>query len=146
MPRMDATERSISPAMMISVIGSVMIATSPLDRPRLNRLLPVRKFGDADEPTTRMPMTRIARPDSQRRAGRRVSASGRSVSGLRMAGPGATERAGQALGDGLVEGDGEQQQEAPDRLVPDRGDAKHVQGGADRGQQQRADRGADDAS
>ena len=34
MPRIDATERSISPVMMISVIGSVMIATSPIDRLR----------------------------------------------------------------------------------------------------------------
>lgn len=38
MPRVDATDRSISPLMMISVIGSAMIAISPLDRPRLNRL------------------------------------------------------------------------------------------------------------
>ena len=29
MPRMDATDRSISPLMTISVIGSVMIAISP---------------------------------------------------------------------------------------------------------------------
>ena len=32
-PSVEATERSISPVMMISVSGSVMIATSPL-RPR----------------------------------------------------------------------------------------------------------------
>ena len=48
MPRIEATDRSISPLMMISVIGSVMIAISPLDRPRLNRLFPVRNCGEAD--------------------------------------------------------------------------------------------------
>ena len=60
MPRIEATDRSISPLMMISVIGSVMIAISPLDRPRLNRLFPVRKLGEADEP-----MTTIAHHDDR---------------------------------------------------------------------------------
>ena len=32
MPRIDATERSISPVTMSSVIGSVMIAISPIER------------------------------------------------------------------------------------------------------------------
>ena len=68
MPRIDATDRSISPLMMISVIGSVMIAISPLDRPRLNRLLPVRKSGEATEPMATMRMTTTARPVSQRSA------------------------------------------------------------------------------
>ena len=68
MPRIDATDRSISPLMMISVIGSVMIAISPLDRPRLNRLLPVRKLGEATEPIAKMRMTTTARPVSQRSA------------------------------------------------------------------------------
>ena len=54
MPRMDATDRSISPLMMISVIGSVMIAISPLDRPKLKRLLLVRNCGDTDAPTMAM--------------------------------------------------------------------------------------------
>ena len=49
MPRMDATDRSISPLMMISVIGRVMIAISPLDRPTLNRLLLVRNCGETDD-------------------------------------------------------------------------------------------------
>ena len=33
-PRIDATERSISPVITISVSGSVMIATSPTERQR----------------------------------------------------------------------------------------------------------------
>src|SRR5262245_5163058 len=155
MPRIDATERSISPLMMISVIGRVMMATSPLDRPTLNRLLPVRNSGEAAEPMITISATTTARPVSQRSAGLRSRA--RRLAGLRfakrglpvrllMAGPGAAQGAGEALGDGLVEGDGDQQQEAPDRLVPERGDAQHVQRRADRGQQQRAQPGADDAA
>src|ERR1700761_5676391 len=154
MPRIEATDRSISPLMMISVIGSVMIAISPLDRPRLKRLLPVRKSGEAASPITRIRMTTSARPVSQRSAGRSRSARrGRWVSTrLAMSDPVAAlcvstaKGAGEALGDGLVEGDGEQQQEAPDRLVPERGDAEHVQRGADRGQEQCAERGTGDAA
>src|SRR5579862_1705877 len=152
MPRMDATDRSISPLMMISVIGSVMIATSPLDRPRLNRLLPVRKADEEVDPMITISATTTARPDSQRSAGRNRSARPLGRALMRrslMAGPGAAclvgeaEGAGEALGNGLVEGDGDQQQEAPDRLVPERGDAQHVQRRADGGQQQRAQPGAD---
>src|ERR1700722_18112498 len=150
MPRMEATDRSISPLMMISVIGSVMIAISPLDRPRLNMLLPVRKAGEAAEPMAKMRMTTTARPVSQRSAdwtwgGRGRGRRSRSVR-LLMTGPPLAQRTGEALGDGLVEGDGDKQQEAPDRLVPERGDAEHVQRRADRGQQQCADGGAGDAA
>src|SRR5580692_10794269 len=126
MPRIDATDRSISPLMMISVIGSVMIAISPLDRPRLNRLLPVRKSGEAADPMAKMRMTTTARPVSQRRADCNRAAR-RSPARLLMTGPPLAQRTGEALGDGLVERDGEQQQETPDRLVPERGDAEHVQ-------------------
>src|ERR1700761_6067295 len=148
MPRIEATDRSISPLMMISVIGSVMIAISPLDRPRLKRLLPVRKSGEAAPPITRIRMTTTARPVSQRSAGRSRSARrGRWVAAsLTMSATVAAQCAGEALGNGLVEGDGEQQQEAPDRLVPERGDAEHVQRGADRGQEQCAEGGAGDAA
>src|SRR5215470_8209871 len=122
MPRIDATDRSISPLMMISVIGSVMMAISPLDRPRLNRLFPVRNCGEATDPMTTTAATTTARPVSQRAAAR-SSRAGR----LLMAGPPSPQRAGQPHGDGLVEGDGDDEQEAPDRLVPERGDAQHVQ-------------------
>src|ERR1700751_191833 len=128
MPRMEATDRSISPLMMISVIGSVMIATSPLDRPRLNRLLPVRKSGEAADPMMRMSTTTIASPVSHRTAPRAQSAR------LLMAGSPQAKRVGEALGDGLVEGDGDDEQEAPDRLVPERRDAEHVERGPDLGQ------------
>src|SRR5215472_15682017 len=118
MPRIDATDRSISPLITISVSGSVMIAISPLDRPTLNRLPPVRKCGEADEPAIRTAMTTSASPVSQRAAPRSRSAR------LFMAGPPAPQRAGEPYGDRLVEGDRQDEQQAPDRLVPERGDAQ----------------------
>src|SRR5215469_16221282 len=140
MPRIEATDRSISPLMMISVIGSVMIAISPLDGPTLNRLFPVRNCGDTDEPTMMTITTTAARPVSQRSAGRSRSMR------LCMTAPSFAQGAGEAHRDGLVERDRHDEQEAPDRLVPERGDAEHVQCRGDRGQQQRAQRRPDDAA
>ncbi len=89
MPRVDETDRSISPLMMISVMGSAMIAISPLERPRLNRLLLVRKSGEAAVPMIPMITTISARPASQRKAhGARARSSlqaGRSRPGGRAA-------------------------------------------------------------
>src|SRR6202012_5201628 len=110
-----------------------------------NMLLPVRKLGEATEPMAKMRMTTTARPVSQRSADWTWGARSRSVR-LLMTGPPLPQRAGEALGDGLVEGDGNEQQETPDRLIPERGDAEHVQRRADRGQQQRADGGAGDTA
>src|SRR5580658_7225027 len=85
MPSVDETDRSISPLMMINVIGSAMIAISPLDRPRLNRLLLVRKFDEAATPATPMITTIRARPASQRKAhgalARRLASPGRDGPG-----------------------------------------------------------------
>src|SRR6266700_2363489 len=106
MDRPNGVACSTTPTMtaptMISVIGSVMIATSPLDRPTLNRLFPVRKLDEADEPMTAIATTTMASPDSQRSAGRSRSAR------LFMAGPPQPQGAGETLGDGLVECDREQ--------------------------------------
>ena len=44
MPRIEATDRSISPLMMISVIGSAMIANSPLLTPALKKFPLVRNW------------------------------------------------------------------------------------------------------
>ena len=46
MPRVEATDRSISPLMMISVIGSAMIAISPVGQPMLKKLPLVRNWGE----------------------------------------------------------------------------------------------------
>ena len=50
-PAIDSTERSISPAMMISVIGRAMIATSMRAAMRLPKLPAVRKNGDSALPS-----------------------------------------------------------------------------------------------
>ena len=42
-PSIDATERSISPVMMIRVSGSAMIAISPTFKPMKKRLVDSRK-------------------------------------------------------------------------------------------------------
>ena len=62
----EATERSISPLMMISVIGRAMIAISPDCRPRLKMLFPVRNSDDVETPSIPIAMTATARPLSQR--------------------------------------------------------------------------------
>ena len=80
MPRMEATDRSISPLMMMSVIGSAMIATSPEVTPRLNRFEAVRKSGETATPNTKMATTTRARPVSHRTAPAAPSAAPRRVS------------------------------------------------------------------
>ena len=49
-PSIDATERSISPVITISVSGSAMIATSPTFRQMKNRLVECRKYGETLAP------------------------------------------------------------------------------------------------
>ena len=45
-PRIEATDRSISPVITISVSGSAMIATSPTFRQMKNRFVHSRKYGE----------------------------------------------------------------------------------------------------
>src|SRR5215472_9107847 len=115
MPRIDATDRSISPLMMISVIGSVMIAISPLDRPRLNRLFPVRNCDDADDPMMAISTSTMARPVSQRTAGRSLSVSRSRPARLLMARPLQPQGAGEPPWTRPSRGDGDNEQQAPDR-------------------------------
>src|SRR5690242_2171714 len=100
MPRIDATDRSISPLMTISVIGSVMIAISPYDNPRLKMLLLVKNCEDTDAPTMPMITTTSARPVSQRSSGPR-DARIRSL----MARSSHPQRGGQPDRDEPVQGD-----------------------------------------
>ena len=51
-PRIDPTERSIPPAMMIIVIPSAMMLITAVCRTTLDRLVSVRKCGDAIESAT----------------------------------------------------------------------------------------------
>ena len=50
MPRIEATDRSISPLMMISVMGSAMIAISPELTPVLKKFVLVRNCGEVTAP------------------------------------------------------------------------------------------------
>jgi hypothetical protein len=65
-PSIDATERSISPVMTISVSGSAMIATSPTFRQMKKRLVDCRKYGETLAPNAIVPPSRSNRSVSQR--------------------------------------------------------------------------------
>src|SRR5215469_7737680 len=149
MPRMDATDRSISPLMMMSVIGSAMIATSPEVTPRLNRFEAVRKSGETAMPNAKIATTTSARPVSHRTAlciavrsapPRPCSGSGGLVIRLGSdTGTPSSQRGREPQRDDPVERDGRQQQGTGDRLVPERRDAEHVERRVDGLQQQRPD-------
>src|SRR5215471_7656233 len=146
MPRVDATDRSISPLMMMSVMGSAMIAISPDVTPMLKTFPLVQNCGEVTAPKMPMATTSTASPVSQRASGRSTADSG----GTRRAALwlGSDTRTPSSQGgrqpdrDGPVEDDRHQQQEAGDRLVPERRDAEYVQRGVDRVEQQCADRRA----
>src|ERR1039458_7574862 len=133
MPSVEATDRSISPLMMISVMGSAMIAISPEVTPVLKKLPLVRNCGEVTAPKMTMATTRRNRPLSQRTEPR---AAARSQLASGPAGPGAggdprparVFRSGSNAGapspqcdheahrDDPVERDGQQEQEAGDGL------------------------------
>src|SRR5450631_1575608 len=164
MPRIEATDRSISPLMMISVIGSAMIAISPEVTPVLKKLPLVRNWGEVTAPKMMMATTRRPRPVSQRTEPRAAVASSPAgpgaaedsvagAAGDSVAGSGAAPvlRSGSNAGapspqcdheahrDDPVERDGQQEQEAGDGLQPQLREAQHVQRGVDAAEQQCAD-------
>src|SRR5436309_12175565 len=96
-------------------------------------LLLVKNCEDTDAPTMPMITTTSARPVSQRSSGP-IHARIRSL----MARSSHPQRGGEPDRDEPVQGDGQQQQETKDRLVPERRDAEYVERGADRVEQQRA--------
>src|ERR1700760_882905 len=114
MPRVDSTDRSISPLMMISAIGRAMIATSPLFRPRLKMLLAVKNSDDSELPRIATAITTTTRPLSHRSAGR--SRVLRSSGSTARAPP--SQRGGQPDRDETVQHDGHDEQETGDGLVP----------------------------
>src|ERR1700722_12251084 len=160
MPRIEATDRSISPLMMISVIGSAMIAISPEVTPVLKKLPLVRNWGEVTAPKMMMATTRRPRPVSQRTepraAERSQPASSGAASGSAGAAAGAEARvfgsgsnAGtpspqcghEAHRDDPVERDGQQEEETGDGLEPELRESQHVQRGVDAAEQERADGG-----
>src|SRR6201996_5885758 len=113
-PSIDSTDRSISPLMMIRAIGSVMIAISPVVRPRLKKLFDDRNSGETLLPKMTIAITTTTSPVSHRRAGRsRALRSSRSTAGTPP-----SQRGGQLERDDAVQHDGQDQQEAGDGLVP----------------------------
>src|ERR1700753_3823043 len=119
MPSIDSTDRSISPLMMISAIGSVMIAISPVVRPRLKKLLAVRNWGETLLPNSTIATTTTTSPVSQRSAGlnRAGFSRARRCSSSTARTPPSQGR-GQLERDDAVARDGQDQQEARDGLVP----------------------------
>src|SRR5438876_4440886 len=97
----------------------------------MKMLLLVKNSEDTDAPAMPMITTTSASPVSQRNHGRIRSL---------MAGSPHTQRGGEPDRDKPVQGDGQQQEEAKDRLIPERRDAEHVERGADRVEQQGAQR------
>src|SRR5689334_14396393 len=139
MPSIDATERSISPLMTISVMGSAMIATSPDVTSMLKMFPVVRNCVEVLAPKMTMAATSPPRPVSQRIA-RRVTEDSRAGSGPSRSGADtgtpSSQGGRQPHRDAPVQRDGHQQQQAGDRLVPERRDAEHVQRRVDRVEQQ----------
>src|SRR6266700_3149236 len=130
MPSVDATERSISPLMTISVMGSAMIAISP-DVTSMLKMFPlVRNCAEVLAPKMTMAATSMARPVSQRIARCIAESSRPGASPPRSGadtGTPSSQGGRQPHRDQPVQRDGHQQQEAGDRLIPERRDAEHVQ-------------------
>src|ERR1700761_6994809 len=126
MPRIEATDRSISPLMMISVMGRAMIAISPELTPVLKKLTLVRNCGEVTAPKMMIAINSRPTPASQR-SGARAAADSRAVRSRSNAGTPSSQRGLQPQGDDPVQGDGQQQQEAGDGLQPQLRDAQHVQ-------------------
>src|SRR5262245_54970760 len=155
-PRIDATDRSISPVMMMSARGSAMIATSPMFRPTKKKVVDCVNAGDAFAPKISVPMNRRTRPVSQRASRRTISrrglgeaasaAWGAGVSGLATAAPSRPEGRRDAHRHQPVEGDRPHQQAALHRQLPVRRDVRAGQGARDRLQQDRPEDGPDHAA
>ena len=73
-PAIDSTERSISPAMITSVIGRAMIATSMRAASRLAKLRGDRNTGDRREPMKISAIRTTSRSVSQRTSERAIRA------------------------------------------------------------------------
>src|SRR5689334_18477697 len=94
-------------------------------------LVLVKNSEDTDAPAMPMITTTSASPVSQRSSG---PSDARNLSF--MAGPSHSQRGGKPDRDEPVQGDGQEQEEAKDRLIPERRDAEYVERGADRVEQQ----------
>src|ERR1700743_3692393 len=150
-PSIDATDRSISPIITISSIGSAMMPISPMFRPVKKSVLADRNVEDSAEPNTSTAMSTTTSATSQRirpRQGACLPVSGpvRSVStgggvvrvsDIAVRSLGRLQTSGHARAQPAVEGDRGEQQRAGDGVVPERRDAAGDQRLVDRVEQQR---------
>src|SRR3954452_24450289 len=123
-PIIDATERSISPVMTMSVRGSAMMAISPMFSPMKNMSVVVKKFGEAMVPKPMVPTSRRKSAVSQRMnpligEGRWDSEMLRALVAI-LGTPTRPQGACDAQRDVPVERDRCEQQSAGDGLVPER--------------------------
>ena len=154
----EATDRSISAAMITSASGSAISATSEKSsEPVVNESV-VRNSDEMPWPAIAVTTISPSSSASQRPANARRRSAGAGP--RRRASPGERGRSAQlarralllpqggldADGDQPVERDREQQQRADRGLLPERLDAQDDQRRRDRAEQQRAERGAVDAA
>src|SRR3954466_6673421 len=151
--RTDATERSISAAMITIVSGSAISATSDRSSEPVVNESAVRNSGEMIWPaiarTISSPTRSVSqRPSSERQAGGDDVAAGGAVWGAAVSVCTACAPSPQGCLDAQreqpVERDREQEQRADRGLMPERGDTQHDQRRRDRPQQQRAQRRAVD--
>ena len=143
-PAIDSTERSISPAMMTSVIGSAMIATSIRAASRFEKLRGVRKNGDSALPSDDQP----EQDDEQQRLPARQRARGRARHAARELVAAVIGRASRRRArwirrsDERVGADGEQDHDPVDRLQPELRQPDEDERVGDEAQEERAERRA----
>src|SRR3954470_18029267 len=148
----EATERSISAAMITSASGSAISATSEKSsEPVVNESV-VRNSDDRLWPATTVTRMSAISSASQRPANARTRAPDAARAGTGAVASACTARAPPAQGgldaqaEEAIERDRDQQQRADRGLLPERLDAQDDQRRRDRAEQQRAERGAVDAA
>src|SRR5579859_3848401 len=139
-PSTDATERSISAATIISVIGSAINAISVRSARMLLTFAPVRNTGDNKRPSTSDRASTMTSNTSHCNGVSRLRVSS-AESGLAM-----IAFPHHAFGDGAgqqsIGGNRGDNQCALDRLLPEWRDVQHDERDADHTQHERAERGA----
>src|SRR6478609_3399608 len=148
-PRIDATERSISPVITSRVSGSAMIATSPTFRQMKKRFVDWRKYGETEAPYAIVAASRTTSSASQRTRNPKwlqfeepsAASTGGSLLGTSATDPPpGAERGRDANGDQAVERDRGEQESARESLAPERGDIDDDERAVDRVQQEGAER------
>src|SRR4051812_1938397 len=148
----EATERSISAAMITSASGSAISATSEKSSEPVGNESVVRNSEEIPWPMIAVSTIRPSSSASQRPANARRRAPDAPRAGAGAVASACTARAPPAQGgldaqaEEAIERDRDQQQRADRGLLPERLDAQDDQRAGDRAEEQRAERGAVDAA